>query len=116
MEDPDQDLSVEGSGTILSDFSKHPYDTPQILAWKADSSTDFTSWVEAESSSVARWGWELLRPAKKVPGRGGVLATQCPPVQGCRLCLSYGRVLFGLGDAFDCCRSRKHAMDSSLRG
>ncbi|MDP6986138.1 MAG: divalent-cation tolerance protein CutA [Candidatus Thalassarchaeaceae archaeon] len=24
----------------------HPYDTPQIIAWKADSSTDYTSWVE----------------------------------------------------------------------
>ena len=24
----------------------HPYDTPQILAWKADSTAEYTSWVE----------------------------------------------------------------------
>lgn len=35
---------VQELSSVIS--QKHPYDTPQILAWKADSSTDFTSWVE----------------------------------------------------------------------
>jgi len=36
--------SKEGLFNLISE--KHPYSTPQLLAWKAEATKDYTSWVE----------------------------------------------------------------------